>query len=196
MNGKPGSSHLFVVTAILIEENEDAEDCDNRIATLKQELRLNEKFEFHFNGCSDSFRRRFLETVAACDFFYYSIVLNKARLWGPGFKNKESFYKYAAGLVFENAKAHLVEATVVLDEYGNRDFKSELSKYLRRRMNDGKVDLIKKVRMEPSHSNNLLQLADMICGAVNRSFDTSRKHRMDFRRIVNARELKVRVWPR
>lgn len=196
MNGKPGSSRLFVVTAILIEENEDAEECDGRISVLKQELRLNENFEFHFNSCSDTFRRRFLETVAGCNFFYYSIVLNKAKLWGPGFKYKESFYKYAAGLVFENAKAHLVEATVVLDECGNREFKLQLSKYLRRRMNDGKRVLIKKVRMEPSHSNNLLQLADMVCGAVNRSFDTLREHRMEFRRLVNARELKVQVWPR
>lgn len=196
MNGKPGSSRLFVVTAILIEDNEDAEYCDRRISILKQELRLNDKFEFHFNRCSDTFRRRFLETVVGCNFFYHSIVLNKAKLWGPGFKYKEPFYKYAAGLVFENAKAHLAEATVVLDECGNRDFRSQLSKYLRKRMNDGKRVLIKKVRMEPSHSNNLLQLADMVCGAVNRSFDTSRQHRMYFRRLISARELNVQVWPR
>lgn len=196
MKGKPGSSRLFVVTAILIEENEDAEDCDSRIAALKKELRLAERFEFHFNSCSDVFRRRFLETVAACNFFYHSIVLNKAKLWGEGFKHKESFYKYAAGLVFENAKAHLLEATVVLDEFGNRDFRNQLSKYLRTRMNEGKRVLIKKVRMEPSHSNNLLQLADMVCGAVNRSFDMSRKNRMEFRRLISLRELKVQVWPR
>ena len=196
MKGKVGSSRLFVVTAILIEENEDAEDCDGRIMALKKELKLSDRFEFHFNSCSDTFRRRFLETVAACNFFYYSIVLNKARLWGPGFHYKNSFYKYAAGLVFENAKAHLVEATVILDECGNRDFKTELSKYLRRRMNDGKRILIKKVRMEPSHSNNLLQLADMVCGAVNRSFDVTRQRRMEFRRLINPRELKVQVWPR
>ena len=196
MKGKAGSSRLFVVTAILVEDNQDAEDCDNRITALKGELKLSERFEFHFNSCSDAFRRRFLEAVSGCNFFYYSIVLNKAKLWGPGFQYKDSFYKYAAGLVFENAKAHLVEATVVLDECGNRDFKAQLSKYLRRRMNDGRRVLIKKVRMEPSHSNNLLQLADMVCGAINRSFDVSRERRMEFRRLVNARELNVQVWPR
>ena len=119
---------------------------------------------------------------------------NKAKLWGEGFKYKDSFYKYAAGLVFENAKTRLVDAKLVLDECGNRDFKTQLSKYLKKRMNDDKRILIKKLRMEPSHSNNLLQLADMVCGAVFRSFDTRDRNRREFRRIVSHRELMVQVW--
>ena len=45
------------------------------------------------------------------------------------------------------------------------------------------------VKMEPSHSNNLLQLADMVCGAAFPSFDTTKADRMRFRRLVNYREL-------
>jgi hypothetical protein len=63
-------------------------------------------------------------------------------------------------------------------------------------MNDGKNVLIRKVSMEPSHSNNLLQLADMVSGAVFRSFKTEKKNRMEFRRLLNARELDVQVWPK
>jgi uncharacterized protein DUF3800 len=196
MKGKPGSSRFFVVTAVLFEDNEEAEICDRRIDELRAELGLSENFEFHFNSCSDRFRTRFLEVVVASSFFYHSIVLNKTKLWGEGFKYKDSFYKYAAGLVFENAKSRLLDAKVVLDECGNREFRNQLSKYLKKRMNEGKRVLIKKVRMEPSHSNNLLQLADMVCGAVFRSFDTTKAERMRFRRLVNYRELTVQVWPR
>ena len=196
MKGKPGSSRFFVVTAVLFEDNEEADNCDRRINELREELRLSENFEFHFNSCSDRFRTRFLEVVAGSNFFYHSIVLNKTRLWGEGFKYRDSFYKYAAGLVFENAKSRLLNAKVVLDECGNREFRNQLSKYLKRRMNDGNRVLIKKVKMEPSHSNNLLQLADMICGAVFRSFDFTKPERLRFRRLINFRELKVQVWPR
>jgi len=196
MKDKPGSSRFFVVTAVLFEDNEEADNCSRRIEELRAEMRLRENFEFHFNSCSDQFRIRFLESVVGSGFFYHSIVLNKTKLWGEGFKHKDSFYKYAAGLVFENAKTRLLNAKVVLDECGNREFKNQLSKYLKKRMNDGNRILIKKVKMEPSHSNNLLQLADMVCGAVFRSFDTTREDRMRFRRLVNYRELTVQVWPR
>lgn len=196
MQGKQGSSRLFIVTAVLFNENEEAEQCDARINELREELKVCERFEFHFNKCSDRFREEFLKKIAGSNFFYYSVVLNKAKLWGEGFKYKDSFYKYAASLVFENAKAHLIQAKVVIDKCGDRDFKIQLEKYLKRRMNEGQKVLIKKVCMEPSHSNNLLQLADMVCGAVFRSFDTSNPNRMQFRRIIKLREFKVQVWPR
>jgi hypothetical protein len=196
MKRKAGSSRLFIVTAVLFEDNEEAEHCDNRIAELKMAMGLRPHFEFHFNSCSDAFRKRFLETVANSNFFYHAVVLNKEKLWGPGFQNKESFYKYAAGLVFENAKPNLLEAKVVVDQCGNRDFRQAFAKYLRRRMNDRNQVSIRKVSMEASHSNNLLQLADMVCGAVFRSFNTEKENRVEFRRIVRHRELRVQVWPK
>lgn len=196
MKGKEGSSRIFIVTAVLFNENEDAEQCDARINELRAELRVGRAFEFHFNKCSDRHRERFLTTVAGSNFFYYSVVLNKAKLWGEGFQYKDSFYKYAANLVLENAKAHLIQAKVVIDKCGNRDFRKQLEKYLKRRVNEGEKVLIKKVCMEPSHSNNLLQLADMVCGAVFRSFDMTNENRMKFRRIIRPREFRVQVWPR
>lgn len=191
-----GSSRLFLITAILFEDSEDAEDCDGRIAELRKDLQVHERFEFHFNRCCDKYRTRFLEAVSGSQFFYYSMVLNKAKLWGEGFKYKDSFYKYAAGLVFENTKARISNATVVLDKCGDREFRDQLARYLKKRMNDRKLTLIKKLRMEPSHSNSLLQLADMVCGAVYRSFDINRRDRMAFRKLVGHREMEVRVWPR
>jgi len=48
---------------------------------------------------------------------YAGIPINKdpAKLWGKGFQHKESFYKYACGLVFDNAKSLLDNAMVVID---------------------------------------------------------------------------------
>ncbi len=75
----------------------------------------NKPSEFHFKRNSDRIRRAFLEAVAPYNFFYYGIVINKdpKKLWGKGFKSKESFYKYACGLVFENAKEKLADPQVV-----------------------------------------------------------------------------------
>jgi len=196
MKDRVGSSKYFVVTAVLFEDNDAAADCDNLIDEMRVSMRLHENYEFHFNRCSDSIREKFLRGVIGEDFFYSSVVLNKAKLWGEGFKDKSSFYKYTTRLVFENIKEHLQRATVIIDRCGERRFRDSLGSYLRRKINDGDSELIKKVKMEPSHSNNLLQLVDMVSGAVFRSFRHDKKNRRLFRDIVSARELRVQVWPR
>jgi hypothetical protein len=195
MKGKPGSSAFFIVTAVLFEDHDEADRCEKTIKAFRQHKHLHEKFEFHFNSCRDELRCDFLTAISECSFFYHSVVLNKAKMWGKGFQDKNSFYKYAAGLVFENAKQELVQAKVVIDKCGNREFRDQLGKYLKRRMNTGS-NLIRKVSMERSHSNDLLQLADMICGAIARSFNVQKPERMAFRKIVKHRELRVQVWPR
>lgn len=195
MKEKPGSSAFFVVSAVLFEENDSAAECDSRISLLRQQLKMHSATEFHFNKCCDDHRRKFLEAVAPMDFFHLSFVLNKKLLWGPGFAYKEPFYKYATKLLFENAKPHLTRASVVIDRSGDREFNRELETYLKRKINTGE-ERIRKVKSEPSHSNNLLQLADMVCGAVARSFRTDKNNPRQFRKIIGHRELSVQVWPK
>jgi hypothetical protein len=196
MKKDAGSSPYFIVTAVLFEDNEEAEACDKRIAECRQALKVRDSFEFKFYSCSDAFRECFFHAVAGCNFFYHSIVINKSGLYGPGFQEKNSFYKYATSLVFQNAKPNLREATIVLDKFGNREFGEQLSKYLKKKLNTDGVQFIKKIRMETSHSNALLQLADMVCGAVGRSLNQKAKDGMRFRRLVGHRELRVQIWPK
>jgi hypothetical protein len=195
MKGKDGSSAFFVITAVLFEENESAEECDRAINKVREECFPGRFAEFHFNKCSNAHRIRFLQAVAPMDFFYLSFVLDKTKLYGPGFSYKESFYKYTAKLLFENAKPYLKNATVTIDRSGNRDFRLQLEKYLKKKIN---VDdeIIRKIKTEPSHSNNLIQLADMVCGAIGRSYKPDKVDRMTYRKIIGHRELGVQLWPK
>ena len=96
--------------------------------------------------------------------------------------------------MFQNAKPNLDNATVVIDASRSRDFRNQLKKYLQKRIKEENGrELIKKVKTSRSHGNNLIQLADMISGAIWRSF-----HHQDrsYRQIVSARELGVQVWPK
>ena len=110
MTGKPGSSALFVMVAVIFEDPEDGDVCDKMIDGIRARCFKNEVGEFHFTKCCDAHREAFLSTIAGADFFYLAFVLNKAKLYGPGFAYKESFYKYTAKLLFENAKPYLREA--------------------------------------------------------------------------------------
>lgn len=192
-----GSSRFFTIGLVVFEDNDEALACDQRIQLLRKELGWSLTSEFHFKNNSHRVREAFLSAVMPYNFFYYGMVINKDKnkLWGEGFRNKESFYKYACGLVFENAKEKLVNATVVIDESGSLDFKNQLAKYLRRKVNS-ENRIIKKVKMQRSESNNLLQLADYIAGSINRSIQNKRKRNDDFRQIVSHREIYVQVWPK
>ncbi len=192
-----GSSRYFTVGLVLFEEYEEAISCDQRIQLLKREVGWRENDEFHFKNNSDKIRVAFLKAVSPYNFFYYGIVINKdpKKLFGDGFKNKSSFYKYACGLVFENAKEKMRDSTVIIDESGNLDFKNQLATYLRKRVNKNDK-LIKKIKMQRSESNNLLQLADYVAGAINRSVKNEKKKSDAYRKIIAHREIYVQIWPK
>ncbi len=191
-----GSSEYFAVSLVVFEDADEAIACDQRIELLRREIGWKVDSEFHFRRNSHWVREAFLKAVQPYSFFYYGIVINKAKLYGEGFKNKESFYKYACRLVFENAKDKLHNATVVIDQSGNDDFRNQLSSYLKRHMNDDQHRLIRKVKMQNSESNNLLQLADYVAGVINRSVQRQKNKADGFRKIIAHREIFVQVWPK
>lgn len=192
-----GSSRYFVVALVIFEDHDEAEAANARITSLRVEARLSPQYEFRFNKCGKDLRIQFLTTVAPFGFFYYGIVIDKDpdKLWGEGFKHKESFYKYASGLVFENAKTFLNGATVIIDGSGSRDFRRQLQSYLKRRINDKGQRAIAKVKTQKSCTNNLIQLADMVAGSINRSLG-SKTDAESYRKIIRHREIYVQRWPK
>jgi hypothetical protein len=105
--------------------------------------------------------------------------------------------KYTCSLVFENAKAHLNNATVVIDGNGSREFRRQLGTYLRKRVNDKNVGgrNIGKVKIQDSKRNNLLQLADMVCGSIARSYG-DKSDSQTYRQYIKHREIYVQFWPK
>lgn len=191
------TSPRFIVTLVLIEDLEQATAADQRIQALKSELGLRAEFEFHFYKLKPAWRERFLREVAAFEFFYFSVVLDKAGLTDHGVKTPAELYRYTCGLVFELAKPYLRNATVVMDGQGTELLRRELTSYLRRKVqtDPSGSSLIHKVKLQDSHKNNLLQLADMVCGAVARSL-TDKPDAAVYRRIISHREMQVAHWPR
>lgn len=193
-----GSSRYFTVSLIVFEENDEAVACDKRIELLKRELGWDSNSEFHFKKNSNRIREEFLRAVSKYSFFYYCIVINKnpKKLWSDGFKDKKSFYKYACSLVFENAKEKLDNATILIDKSGNLDFRHQLEKYLKTKINSNSRKYIKKIKMQSSQQNNLLQLADYVAGSINRSINKKKVDSQKYREIISAHEIYIQIWPK
>jgi len=188
-----GSSDCFVVLAVVFSDEFSMGACDRAIDELRRELKKPSNFEFHFSHVSEKIRRTFLERVSHDDFRYAGIVIDKRELYGDRFKDPRQFYEFSVGIVCENVKQLLADAKIIIDENGDRTFRRQLAKSLKTQMTDRDGTCrLKKVTMEASHSNNLLQLADMICGAVTRSHTGSDN---SFRDLVKRREKFVQRWP-
>ena len=192
-----GSSELFTIVLVYFEDENEAQATDDRISMLRRELNKPANFEFHFQDNSDQIRQAFFEAVVPFNFFYLGFVINKAMLYAEAFSTKNLFYNWVCGTVFENAKPYLDNAKVKTDSCGNREFQRLLAAYLKQRINDRNATVchIKKVTPQDSRTNNLLQLADMVCGAVARSYRADRKLPEHFRKIIKHREISVRFWP-
>ena len=119
-----GASPFFSVALVLFEEYSEAQKCDQRIELLKSEIGKGPDFEFHFSKNSYKVRTQFLQAVFPYNFFYLVFGLNKSspRLWGEGFQNKDSLYKWTCGTLFENAKPHFNNAIIVIDKVGEPHF--------------------------------------------------------------------------
>ncbi|MBI5424364.1 MAG: DUF3800 domain-containing protein [Opitutae bacterium] len=202
-SGDPGMppggsrSEYFTVTLVTIQDHEEATAIEQRIALLRRELNLPDTFEFHFSKLKQAWREEFLRTLSRYEWFYFAVVLNKAKLTGKGFQFPDPFYKYTCGLVFQNAKPYLEDAIVVIDGSGGREFRTQLSTYLRKRVNEAGEGpkSIRKVKLQDSRQNSLLQLADMVCGAVARSY-TVPGEQSALRKLISHREMQVQFWPK
>jgi len=189
-----GSSRYFMVALAAFEDHDEASAAHERIDLLRREMGLPNRFEFHFNKMKPELRKQFLTVIAPFDFFYWGIVIDKAELIRRGFQFHDSMYNYACGLVFENAKPRLGNTIVVMDGSGSKEFHNQMKTYLARRVRDdaGKC-LIRKVKIQDSRKNNLLQMADMIVGAIARSYSGKADAR-EYRKLIAHREIYVQFW--
>jgi hypothetical protein len=189
-----GSSPFFTCTAVVFSGRVAANSCDRGIDELRRRLGYPSTHEFHFSHSSEKVREAFFRAVVHEDFRYGGFVLDKKRLYGTKFTSPKAFYEFAVSLACEQMRMTLEDAKIVIDKNGDRTFKNRLEKTLKLHMTDPDGTCrVRKVTMEASHSNNLVQLADMICGAVGRSFsgrDSS------YRGIIKRHEKVVQLWPK
>jgi hypothetical protein len=193
MKQREGTSRFFVIALVIVKELSEVEKIETKIQKLRHELRLHPNFEFKFNKCNYEFRVAFLRTISAIQFTYHAVVINKAKLYGPGFAFKSPFIKYATRMAFSNAKDHLERAIVRIDGSGDREFKNQMNLYLKRKMNDSRRCIF-DVDFADSKNNSKIQMADMVAGAIGRFFG-DKEDAKEYLPIIARCKGSLQVWP-
>jgi hypothetical protein len=196
-----GSSAIFLIALVAFSDHQEAQACDDAIESLRGERGLGSGYEFHFGENSFRVKQLFLDAVKSFAFETHIFALDKRKVTGPTFESKTALYRWAAQKALRQARPHLNDARVMMDDSGDRQFQHELTTYLKREANvkltnPGKAIL--SIRSQHSAQNNLLQLADYVASATARHLTMkSGKDRAAQFRITHlaAHELTFQLWP-
>jgi hypothetical protein len=153
---------------------EEAEACDLTIKRLKASLNVR---EFHYVDLTQATRKAFFDGVGKHDFYYTVQTFHKARRKHGNWVKKEFFYDRIAAKFAENIKEFLeiahacrlpdpLNAKVICDKGLDPAYLRAMGEHLRKFKDDGGRSLVEKVSSQRSISNNLIQMADMVLGAV------------------------------
>ena len=184
-----GSSAYLVISLVIFDDELEALETQVKIRRLRRELKRPDNHEFRFNGCNHQFRRRFLETIATSRFRYRAIALSKKGVYGRELqKSKESFYNYAIKMVLRHSAGTIKDAKLRFDSHGERSVRRALTNYLRRELNTPTFHTFKELKFKNSAKDDLIQLADMVAGAIRKSFEGSKPEDAKYREIIKGRE--------
>lgn len=178
-----GSTPIFV-TAMVIFNDGDAAAASH--AAIEQSwARKIHKGEFKFSKCSNEVRDEFFAAICDCPFKVRAIVVQKGLLYSPYLRaDKDGFYEYFVKTMMQYDSGLLVDAKVIIDGSGDREFRQNLNVALRRRLGSG---VIRDIRFQNSKIDALVQLADMCAGAIARSYRTDRPEPWRWRAMLRQR---------
>lgn len=195
MTDKGSSKYLVVSLAVFLDDAE-ALACDKRIDLLRNELGVAADYEFHFSRNSKLKKQKFLEAIRPYNFSILTVAIDKdpKKLYGNGFNDKKSFYKYACHMVLTNAMPYLDNATLIIDKSGGDTFAGELKRYLKNKFKTEESDKIKKFKTQDSHRNNLLQLVDYCASISNRKLQ-EKSDADEYYQYLSSKMVSLQRWP-
>jgi len=163
----------FIVASVMVNINEAAE-VDKQLEEIRRKYFQTGEIKSNKVGSNNRRRLLILDALQKVKFSIYSVVVDKEKLYGEGFKYKKSFYKYLNGILYKELYRTFPQLELKVDEHGGNDFMASFKKYVEtnhiRTLFAGSEFHIQK-----SHNELGVQLADFIAGTLGYIFDKTKK---------------------
>lgn len=177
-----GSSRYFVVACVIFNSKISAEYTSANIKMLKEQMGWKQEREFKFHRANDEQKKLFFDTIKKHNFMIRATVVDKNKIVEPTLRKSESFYSYVIKEALNNY-ADMKMAQVSLDGSGNKNFRKKSTAEIRKTINKNNRRMV-EFRLVDSKSDVLIQLADMIAGAINAKYDKTKRSRHDYIKII------------
>lgn len=158
------ASSPYFVLALVAVRDDLVRALDTEIESLKTKYHIFP--EYKFAKTSDSHKAIFFDAVSTCDFDAYAVVINKSLVYSNELrKNSKKFYSFCLKQLLQHL--HLEQGTKIrIDASSSKIFQREAKVYVRKQFGDFPLD----IKFFNSKSANLIQLADMVAGAICRQY--------------------------
>lgn len=167
-----GSTSHFVIACVVFTGSNSAEVASSSIKDFKTNSGISINQELKFNKTRFDLQKEFFKHIQNLDFFVRAVVIDKRDIHSQYFiNNTKSMYNYAIKEVLSKSAHLLIDAKVKIDGSAGREARQALAAYIKNQVNNAEVKSVLKVKHVDSKSDNLIQLADMVAGAIRRSHE-------------------------
>ena len=178
------SDHLIVAAVIVVDENKK-ELLEDAINYFRRRLGWVDLHEFKFSKTEKSILIDLIDIVKHYDFKAYAVILDKKNI-NPDkiIKNRISVYNHVLKeLLLQVSKSNQV---ILIDGKATKSHAEKIRTYLRKSLKKNSIDNV-SIRFVDSRKNSIIQLADIIAGAIARSY----KDKPDAKRYLSLLESKI-----
>lgn len=188
-SGDPGfkgaTSNNFIMTSAVFIDPVIATEVNKVISNFRQSLGWQEETEFKFRKTNKQIIKQLLRAVCRYHFEVYAVYVDKSSYEGilPVF-DREKLYNWTVKELL--CIIPMDGALVKIDGRSSREHKLRIKSYLRHEINTGSRK-IKSIKTEDSTKDNLIQLADLIAGAINRSMQPNKTDSKDYLAILETK---------
>lgn len=192
---KTESTH-FIIAAIIVNYD-DLPEFYEKVEQIRK--KYFQTGEIKSSKIKDNHKRRelILNEIVELKFNVYSVVVDKTKLFGEGFRYKKSFYKYLNGILYKELFKTFPKLELKVDEHGGNDFMLEFKNYVQqnhiRTLFEGSEFFVNK-----SHNELGVQVADLFAGTLGYIFDEHKKNEYSdkFKEIISPRLISINQFPK
>ncbi|MBR3116014.1 DUF3800 domain-containing protein [Candidatus Saccharibacteria bacterium] len=177
-----GSSRYFVIACVIFNSKISAEYTSANIKMLKEQIGWKQEREFKFHRADNEQKKLFFSTIKKHEFIIRALVVDKSKIIEPVLKKSESFYGYVIKKVLDDYK-DMKLARVCLDGSGNKIFRKKSTADIRKTINNNNRRMV-NFRLVDSRNDVLIQLADMVAGAINAKYDKAKRLKHDYIKVI------------
>jgi hypothetical protein len=189
-NIEAGASACFAFSALVFRDTEQAAIARSCIRAGMMKHRVSP--EYRFSKCDNPRRRAFFEVAAPIQFEVYLVVFPKMQVASALLRaDSEAFVEFCIARLLTLIGPKLPHATVLFDGKPDKEKRRKLKKLITRVTPPA---AIKDVLFRQSHSEPLLQMADMYVGAAARCWDAKLVGAASWRALIEPKVVMFDVF--
>lgn len=180
-----GSSPVFVIAMVIFDDMLEAEKASLAIKELRRKLNVADLFEFKFSKTDIRFKNAFFDAIKPFKFRVRAITVTKKIIYSQKLRTeKENFYNFIVMQILKQSKT-IKKAKLRFDSRGEKALRDELRIYLSQQLDNKNKNIFSDLKFVDSKQNTLVQLADMVAGAIAASSDGKTKKYLEALKKAN-----------